>query len=162
MKTIRSLMTLAGLFVMLFALGAAGAKAQALERTDFAGTFTLSNNAQWGNMNLRAGNYTLRYGSRYGSDFVEVKGTAKGSPRGVIHVQMTDPSSTKKSALVCIREGNTLIVRTLEMAGLGESANFAMPRGAKLAANNRKHIGFTQLAEAPMLIQRLPVTQNAK
>ncbi|HXH51113.1 MAG TPA: hypothetical protein VNM47_17375 [Terriglobia bacterium] len=162
MKTIRSLMTLAGLSVVLFALGATGAKAQALANPDFAGTFTLSNNAQWGNVALPAGNYTLRYGSLYGSRFVEVRGTEKGSPHGVIRVEGSGQSSASKSVLVCAREGDTLIVRALDMAGVNKSVNFVTPHGTKLVANNGKHNGYTQLAEAPMLIQRIPVTLNAK
>jgi hypothetical protein len=162
MKTIRSLMTLAGLSVMLFALGATGAKAQALRSADFAGTFTLSNNAQWGAMALPAGNYTLRYGSLYGSHYVEVWGTEKGSPHGVIQVAGNNDTSATKSALVCVREGATLVVRALDMPVLGQSINFGMPRGAQLAAHNGKHNGYTQLAEAPMLVQRVPVTLNAK
>jgi hypothetical protein len=162
MKTIRSLMTSAGLAVMLFTLGAIGAKAQALANPDFAGTFTLSNNAQWGRMSLPAGNYTLRYGGLSGSYFVEVRGTEKGSPHGVILVQGTGQSSATKSALVCVREGNGLVIRALEMTQIGTAANFALPRGAQLTAHNGKRGGYAQLAEAPMLIQRIPVTLNAK
>ena len=50
MKTIRSLTTNLGLSLVLFALGATGAKAQMLSATDFAGTFSLSNNAQLGSL----------------------------------------------------------------------------------------------------------------
>ena len=162
MKTIRSLMTLAGLSVMLFALGATGAKAQAIANPDFAGTFTLSNNAQWGNVALPAGHYKLYHGTLFGSYFVEVRGAEKGSPHGLIHVEGTDESSATKSVLVCVREGSTLVVRALEIPGLGKSINFAMPRGTQLTAHNGKHNGYIQLAEAPMLIQRISVTLNAK
>jgi hypothetical protein len=162
MKTIRSLMTLFGLSVMLFALGATGANAQALANPDFAGTFTLSNNAQWGNVALPAGNYTLRYGSLYGSNFVEVRGTEKGSPHGVIRVEGSGQSSATKSALVCVREGSTLVVRALDMPVLGKSVNFTMPHGTQPMARNGKRNSYTQLAEAPMLIQRIPVTLNAR
>ena len=155
-------MTLAGLSVVLFALGATGAKAQAVTMTNFAGTFTLSNPAEWGSMVLPAGNYSLRYGTMNDTYFVEVRGTTKGSPHGVIHVAASDQTSATKSALVCIREGNGLIVRRLEIPQLGKSVTFAMPYGAKLAAQNRKQTGYTQLAEAPMVIERIPVTLNAK
>jgi hypothetical protein len=162
MKTIRSLMTLAGLSVMLFALGAIGAKAQSLDRTDFAGTFTLSSNAQWGNLALPAGEYMLRYGSLYGSNFVEVRGTEKGSPHGVIRVEGTDQSLAAKNELICVRGGGTLIVRALDIRMLGKSVNFAMPRGTQLTAHNGNHNHYVQLAQAPMLIERIPVATSAK
>lgn len=165
MKTIRSWATLAGLSLALFALGVTGARAQVVQGTstiNFVGSFTLPNDAQWGNMALPAGDYTLQYGNRYGSYFVEVRGTAKGSPHGLIFVAANSQSSATKSALVCARAGNVLIVRTLEMPAIGKSANFTMPRGTKLVAQNGKNSGYTQLAEAPMLIQRIPITLNAK
>jgi hypothetical protein len=163
MKTIRSLMTLVGLSMMVFALSATGAKAQSLTRTNFAGTFTISHEAQWGNMTLPAGNYSLRYGVLNNIDFlVEVRGMTKGSPHGVIRVAGRDDASASKSALVCVREGGTLIVRKLEMPTIGTTAEFTMPHGARLVARNAKHNGYTQLAEAPMLIEQIPVTFNSK
>lgn len=162
MKTIRNLMTLAGLSVMLFALSATGAKAQMLTSTGFAGKFTLPSAAQWGTMVLPAGNYSLSYGKLDTTYFVEVRGAAKGSPHGVIHVAVNDPVAATKSALVCTREGNVLIVRKLEIPQLGKSVVFAMPRGEKLVARNRKHNSYTQLAEAPMLLERISVAPIAR
>ena len=80
MKTNRSLMTLAGLSLVLFALGAIGAKGQqapSLETTNFAGAFTLPTDAQWGRMALPAGDYALYYGDNGTARIVEVVGKAK-------------------------------------------------------------------------------------
>ena len=164
MKTIRNLMTLAGLILAVFALSATGAKAQTLTNNSFAGTFTISNEAQWGKMTLPAGTYNLYYGPLHdgGASLVEVVGKAKGSPHGLILVAGNSDASAANSALVCIREGDTLIVRALEMPSIGTSAQFSMPHGARLVARNAKHNGYTQLAEAPMLIERIPVTFSAK
>jgi hypothetical protein len=167
MKTIRSLMTLAGLSLVIFALGVTGAQAQqapSLSITHFGGTFTLPLEAQWGRMTLPAGQYSLYYGSvQDGSaSMVEVAGKAKGAPHGLIPVAGKDDASAATSALVCVREGSTLIVRTLEMSAIGTSAQFSMPNGARLVAQNAKHNGYTQLAEAPSLIERVPVAFNAK
>jgi hypothetical protein len=163
MKTIRSLMTLAGLCLVLFALGATGARGQVVYSTHFAGTFTLPFEAQWGAMTLPAGDYTLQYGTLdNGHRLVLVRGTAKGSPYGMIPAGPVDDTSAAKNAIVCVREGNALIVRSLEMPAIGESVRFNLPRGAKLVAKLRNHNGYTQLAEAPMLIQQIPVTLNAQ
>ncbi|HEV2245063.1 MAG TPA: hypothetical protein VGW37_00290 [Terriglobia bacterium] len=163
MKTIRGLMTLAGLSVMLLALGATGAKGQANYSTRFAGTFTLPFEAQWGRMTLPAGDYALQYGlNEIGHGLVLVRGAAKGSPYGSIMAGPLGETSAKQNAIICVRDGNALIVRALEMPAIGKSVDFALPPGAKLAARNGKHSGYTQLAEAPMLIQRIPVTLNTK
>jgi hypothetical protein len=163
MKTIRSLMILAGLSLAVLALGATGAKAWSPAGTDFAGTFTLPFEAQWGRTTLPAGEYSLYYGHlpKSSTPVVEVIGKDKGSPHAFILPQGIDSASTTTSALVCVREGNALIVRSLEMPAIGESVRFGLPRGAQRTAHNRKHNGYAQLAEAPMLIQRIPVTLNA-
>jgi hypothetical protein len=164
MKTIRSLMSLVGCSLMLFTLGAVSAKAQGLAMTDLAGTFTLPFDAQWGSMILPAGDYRLYYGNRTlgGTRAVEVVGKAKGSPRGFIAVQGSDLTSTTKSSLVCIRQGNHGIVRELRMAPIGETVYFPLPHGVKLLADQRNHNVYAQLAEAPMLIQRVPVNTSGK
>ena len=163
MKTIRRLTTVLGLSLALVALGAVGARGQTLDTTQLVGTFTLPISAQWGTATLPAGDYTLRYGTIYAAGgFVEVRGLAKGGPHDVIRVDGIGQSSASTSALVCIRDGATLIVRAIEMPSIGEAGSFALPRGAKLVGNQRNHNGHTQLAEAPMLIQRVPVTLNVK
>ncbi|HEX5412841.1 MAG TPA: hypothetical protein VFZ27_13410 [Terriglobia bacterium] len=163
MKTIRGLMTLAGLSVMLLALGATGAKGQGSYATQFAGTFTLPFEAQWGKMTLPAGDYALQYGlNEIGYGLVVVRGAAKGSPYGSIIAGPLGETSAKQNAIICVRDGNALIVRALEMPTIGTSVNFALPPGANFVAHNAKHSGYTQLAEAPVLIQRIPVTLDSK
>jgi hypothetical protein len=163
MRTIRSLTTLAGLSLVLFALGVVGAKGQATYSTHFAGTFTFPSQAQWGKITLPAGEYTMQYGVQdNGHGLVVVRGTAKGSPHGVILAGPMADSSTKKNSLICIRDGDTLVVRALEMPSIRESVQFELPPGTQRAAQNGKHSDYNQLAEAPMLIERITVTLNAQ
>lgn len=166
MKTIRSLMTLVGLSVVFLALSASGARAQqagSLSTTTFRGSFTLPNEAQWGHMTLPAGDYNLYYGRLFdgGVNWVNIVGKAKGSPHGLIVVESNERTSATKDSLICVREGNNLVVRKLELPAIGESVNFAMPRGVQLMAQSQNHGQYT-LAEAPLLIQRLPVQMNGK
>lgn len=163
MKTIRNLATLMGLSLVLFALGATGAKAQGLEITLVGGSFTLPFEATWGNMTLPAGDYNLYYGhmTASGTYVVEVEGKAEGSPRGIIQVQSHNPTLLAKSALVCIRQGQTGIVEALQMPAIGETVFFAVPRGVTLMAQTNSGTN-TLLAEGPSLYQRIPVTLNAK
>jgi hypothetical protein len=162
MKTIRSLMTLAGLFLGFLTMGAVGAQGQVVDTTHFLGTFTLPTTAQWGKMILPAGDYSLRYGTLGAAGIVEVYGMEKGSPYGVILAGPVGETSATRNVIVCIREGNALIVRALEMPVIGESVTFRVPHGTKLMAQRGNPNGYTQLAEVPMLIQRISVTLNAK
>ena len=158
MKTMSTLKTLAGISVMLFGLGVTGAKAQAIRLPDLSGTFTLSHNAIWGTLVLPAGSYRLQYGYLAGINFVEVSGTEKGSPHGIVPVKWTDKSHVAKTALVCFRVGETLVVRSLEMAKIGEEAAFPIPSHEQLMAKLHNGSKDVLLAQAPMLIQRIPVS----
>lgn len=160
-------MTMVGISMVVLVLGTTGAWAQqapSLSETSFAGTFTLPIDAQWGSMTLPAGEYSLYYGRAGAGDFrlVEVVGKAEGSPHGVIFAQQPEPASATKNSIVCVRDGDALVVRALELPGIGQSINFILPHGAKLAAHLRNGNTSTQLAEATMLIERIPVSLAAK
>jgi hypothetical protein len=163
MKTIRNFATLFGLSLMLAAFGAAGARAQGFTMTDVGGSFNLPLQAQWGGMTLPAGTYTLHYGyAASGRPVVEVQGEAKGSPHGIIMARSHDRATGTKNAIICVREGDTLAVQGLELAAAGDSASFSLPRGARLTARQGNSKGTVQVAEAPMLIQRVPVSLDTK
>jgi len=163
MKTIRNLMTLSGLCVALFALVSTGAKAQTLTSTNFVGTFTLPVEAQWGLMTLPAGEYTLSYGTAFWGTvhMVTVAGDAKGIPRGMILPRSRDDASAGKNILNCLRLGDTLYVRSLEMPDLGESVHFKIPRGvevqSKVIAGHQNQKGNNQIALVSIGIERVPV-----
>lgn len=164
MKTIRSLTILLGFSLVLFALGVTKAGAQKLERTSFSGTFTLPLDTQWGSMTLPAGVYSLNYGRIFpgGTNAAAVVGKAEGSPRGWILAESHNTASASKNALICARDGNRLVVRRLDLPAIGESVGFALPRGVKLIANQRNSKGSTQIAEVPVLIQRVPLKASGK
>lgn len=167
MKKIRSLATLMGLWLVLLALGATGAKAQqapSLSITHFAGTFTLPFEVQWGAMTLLAGDYNVYYGdvNGAGSYYVEVLGKAKGSSHGLIAAQTINPSAAAKSTLTCYREGTATIVQSLQMPAIGEAVTFAKPHGERLMGQQRNNNSNTQVAEAQVRIQRIPVSLSKK
>ena len=164
MKIIRNWVTLASFSVVVFALCAAGARAQSLRTTHFAGTFTLPFEAQWGRVALPAGEYRLAYGRLYegGVKMVEIVGKENSTPHVLILTRGVTDTSAKKSALVCIREGDTVIVRVLEMPQIGESVDFAMPPGTKLMANRSDGKKNALMAEGPKLLQRIPITLASK
>ena len=163
MKTIRTFMTLAGLCVVLVALGATEASAAVISFPRFTGSFTLPTQAQWGAMTLPAGNYSLYYGQAFngGTNAVEVVNQADGSVRGMVLVEARNDTSAQRNALVCTREGNLDIVRALDLPALGESLNFALPPGTRVVASLQNHKSNTPLKEeARLYAERVPVAVN--
>ena len=158
MKTIRSLMILGALSVALLALWVTGAKAQVITLLSFSGTFTLPVETHWGAMTLPAGDYRLKYGYSQTSStlMVEIAGEAKGSPHKMILAGRRDDVSADKNVLNCVREGNILYVRALEMPAVGESTHFKIPHGvevrSKLIAQTHSASGKTQLAQVAIPI----------
>ena len=159
MKTIRSLMILGAFSVALLALMETGAKAQ-VALPSFSGTFTLPAETHWGAMTLPAGDYTLKYGYSLTSSIlmVEIAGEAKGSPHKVILAGTRSDVSADKDALNCVREGDILYVRALEMPAIGESTHFRIPHGvevrSKLRFQAHNASGKTQLAQVAISIDR--------
>jgi hypothetical protein len=167
MKMIRNITILAGLSVALIALAATSARAQVLWTTHFTGTFTLPVHAQWGAMTLPADDYTLRYGTQEnGRGLVVVRGTAKGSPYGMIFAGPGDDVAESNNALLCIREGDTLYVRALELPAIGESIHFRIPHGvevrSRLVQQSHNQSGKTTFAQVAIGITRVPVKANGK
>ena len=159
MKTIRTRMILGALSMALLALWVTAAKAQVIAIPSFSGTFTLPVETHWGAMTFPAGDYTLRYGIAFSSTYlVTVDGEEEGSPRGMILPQAREDASGGKNALNCIREGDILYVRALELPAIGESVHFKIPHGvevrSKLIAQTHSASGKTQLAQVAISIGR--------
>ena len=137
MKVVRSLMISVAALMMLFGLAATGAKAQSLYSTHFTGKFTLPFAAQWGQMILPPGDYNLYYGylGTGGFNIVEV---AHVDDLDIVHGRVfprgTDGAKGEGSFLVCVTEGNRVYIRSLQMAEIGESIQFARPHGVSVSA----------------------------
>ncbi len=70
--------------------------------------------------------------------------------------------SLSKDDLVCIRKGGRLVVRSLEIGQLGDTIYFHLPKGAQTYAQRRGSSKPALLAEAPQLLERLPITSSGK
>lgn len=158
MKKVRSWMISVAALLMLFGWVATEAKAQSLYSTHFAGKFTLPFEAQWGQMTLPPGNYILYYGymGTGGIHVVEVAREDTGHGQGRVFPRGRDNSRGEASFLVCIRDGDKGYVRSLHMAEIGESIEFARPHGvdvnAWIVAGKKTHNSNAKLAE-----MRVPV-----
>jgi hypothetical protein len=165
MKTIRRVTILAGFSLLFPALAVTVARAQSIAASEFNGSFTLPFEVQWGNMILPAGDYTLNYGrliDRAGAHAVAIAGEAEGSPRGTLLVQGRSQASATKNALVCAREGDTVIVRALELPAIGEATSFGTPHGVELLARKKTPKAKAQIAEARMPVVRVTITPSGK
>lgn len=163
MKAIKALLTGGGLALALLAAGATGARAQALMVTVYSGSIQLPLEAEWQGKALPAGNYNLYYGTRVGgAHYVEIEGKTQGTPHLFIMPQGYQPSSSGRDELICARDGNRLVVLGLQMAGIGESISFAMPRGAQRTAQRAGGATKWRKAKTVTDIQRVPVTTNRK
>lgn len=158
MKTVRSLLVPLSVLVMFLGLAATGMKAQSLYSTHFVGKFTLPFAAQWGQMTLPPGDYNLYYGfmNEGGAKIIEVAHENVGILHGRVPSMGSDDTKGEGSFLVCVIEGNKAYVRSLQMATLGESVNFARPQGVSVAAwivaGNKSHNPKTHLAKT-----RIPI-----
>jgi hypothetical protein len=165
MKTIRNMAILVGVGLALFASGTTSAKAQTLTSAAFSGTFTLPFDAQWGSMNLPAGDYNLYYG-RWNGDgafTVEIMGNADRNPHGVVLTRGRNLISTGENVLVCVRKGNKGYVRSLKLPAIGEAAEFAMPHGVEVESKLiAKHESSNpRMAEVRISVNQVPINLNA-
>jgi len=157
MKAVRSLLVPLSLLVMFLGLAVTGTKAQSLFSTHFAGTFNLPFMVQWGSEFLPPGEYSLYYGrvGNAGSYVVEIRGEGT-LPQAMFRVNGRSDVKGTEDALVCVREDNKVYVRGLELATIGESAQFTKPHGvsveAWIIAGNKSYNTNTQLAVA-----RIPI-----
>jgi hypothetical protein len=163
MKMIRNITILVGLSVVLFALAVTGARAQTFASTSFTGSFTLPAETHWGALTLPTGDYTLSYGIAFSSTYlVAVAGKAEGSPRAMILPGSRNDVKSAENVLNCIREGDTLYVRALEMPLIGQSVHFRIPHGVEVRsrvspiAKNHGPSGKTSFTQEAIRIERVP------
>ena len=161
MNAIKASLAGTGLALALFAAGASGAGAQALQLTIFSGTTRLPVQAEWQGKTLPAGEYALHYGTRMGgTHYVEIEGKSPGAPHLFITPRAYRPSSSERDELVCAHEGSRLVVLQLQMSGLGESLSFGMQGGAQTMAQPASIGMMNQIAVGGGQIQRVPVAMR--
>ncbi|MEJ2008694.1 MAG: hypothetical protein P8Z30_11170 [Acidobacteriota bacterium] len=130
MRTIENSMIEVEVSPVAFTLDTTGARFQGFDVTEFTGSFILPFEAHWGGVCLPAGEYILFYGFQVcGAYFVKVFGKVKDSAQGVIFIQEHKPASATRNALICIREGDSHVISTLEMPMIDKSVTFASAPG---------------------------------
>jgi hypothetical protein len=132
--------------LMLAVLGICLTQAPA-NAQEFRGHFTLPEQVRWGLAVLPAGEYQLELNTIGVASVVEIRGQGK-AVMAMAKFRQTDTAS-EPSALLLVRDGQTLTVRTLHMAELGTDLFYGNPAESRMLAQNRDTL-------------RVPVTINGK
>ncbi len=123
---------LVGVFPVILQSGAMGRSVSAPGAAEFVGRFTLPFKAEWGEMLLPEGEYTLVYGNlNGGACFVEIAGKDPAKPRGIFLVEGESRASVVQNALVCVRKEGCQIIRYLELPLIGKAVCFEAPHATK-------------------------------
>jgi len=135
-------LALAGAFIFA---GIASAQAPA-----YKGQFTLPFDAKWGLATLPAGDYTFTLDSSALPAMIKIEQGTRNV--ALVMAQNTETSdASKASELVVTRSGGYARIRVLHLAELGTDFAYGAPK-----AESR------EMASAPELIQRVPITLNGK
>ena len=121
-------------------------------------SFSLPFEARWGKAVLRPGQYTLTLDTASANGVVSVRGN--GQTAILCAQAFSDKDTSGQSSLVLVRSQGTYTVRALDLGRLGVFY-YWLPKGETPLARNAKgneHV----IAQAPVLIQRLPVSVNGR
>lgn len=138
------LVKLAVLALLSSGFGASLANAQV-----YAGKFTLPFEARWGRAVLPAGDYTFTMDSASAPFTIIVRG--EQDTNIIMTTAGHDTSIARRSVLQVVRHGAGGTIRSLTLAELGVVLYYRAPKGEP-----------AMFAQAPELIQRLPVSPAGK
>jgi hypothetical protein len=146
--------------LLVLALAAAALSVATSSAQNFHGKIDLPFETQIGSVVLQPGTYILQAGRFQGGQrLVTVRPDVSGGSAAMILVESQNPShAISRSDLICVREGGVYVVRSLEIAPLGETLNFRMPAGEPVYSENRAAGHHSLLAENRGLTLRVPVS----
>ena len=140
---VRNLVMVAG--ALILCAGLASAK-------DAAGKFTLTSEARWGDVVLAPGLYSFRINSTSQGRILTLLNEENRHAVGIVMAQSDENQIfSEKSDLVLVHNGGKAFVRALELKDLGMTFYYSLPKGQNQI-----------LAQAPMLIQRVPIAMAGK
>ena len=141
------------LALLTVCFGADRARAQVA----LGGQFTLPFETRWGPAVLPAADYTLMLNHKGAIDVIDIsRGRAKlAMVLSIAHSVRSYNSSN--SVITIVRYGNKGRVLSLDLPQLGEIYFFSLPKGEKVFAQHSPKSKGVFVAQAPELIQRIPV-----
>jgi hypothetical protein len=136
--------------VMLFAVLAAGLSAGLASAQDVHGKFALPFEARWGTAVLPPGDYTFGVSSTSGTHIVAIR---QGNRGVALVVSGRDASGeiSGPSALVATRTDGEYRISALRLAEVGLTLEYTAPK-----------VERPILAQAPVLIQRVPISMASR
>ncbi|MBZ5516459.1 MAG: hypothetical protein LAN62_16730 [Acidobacteriia bacterium] len=135
--------------VAFLALLATVLSAGLLSAEDYRVTFTLPCEARWGEATLPPGDYSMIVDTASPYKVTVIRG--ENGRRFVLPMGINDHQFAGRSVLVLVRHGGQGTVRALRLTGPGLVFSYAPPKGESRL-----------LAQAPELIQRIPVGASGK
>jgi hypothetical protein len=135
---------------------------RAFAQEAFQGTFTLPFETRWGLAVLPAGDYTLMLNFKAGIRFVDISRGRTGVATFLYRSHETFEQSDSNSALTLVRHGNGGTVLSLNVPALDEIYFFDLPKGERVFAQNSPKSERVLVAQAPALIQRIPVAVSGR
>jgi hypothetical protein len=127
-----------------------------LRAQDYKRTFTLPIETKWGQATLPAGDYSFTIDTASAPYVAKIRWKNGGA--FVIAGAVSDRQSVARSELVLVRRGNKGTVRALALA----IPSLHHPNGGLVFSYPPPKSERRMLAQAPVLIQRVPVLMAAK
>ena len=146
MKGIRNLRVMGLLGTMVLAALLTAGLASAKEK-EFVGNFTLTSETRWGNAVLPPGDYSFELNLT--TDLITVRGQ-KQTVMIMSQVHDTD-AHVESSALILVSRSGKRVIRALQLASDKVVLVYPIPK------ENREEV-----AQGPVLIERVPITINGK
>ncbi len=137
--------------ILLLAVLAVGLSAGAASAQTFEGKFTLPFEARWGKAVLPAGDYTFNVDPDTAPYIVVLRHKQKGVAYVTTDSVISRDAFSGSSALIAVRSGGKYRIRTLHLANAGVVLGYAFPKAERQF-----------IAQAPVLLQRIPVSVQGK
>lgn len=137
--------------VVFLALLATVVSAGLLSAEDFQGKFTLPFEAKWGLATLPPGDYAFRINPAVAPYTVQVQREGKGVAIITASDGRSESGPSGQSQLIVVRRGKKGTIRALQLAEAGVVLSYTAPKAERQL-----------LAQAPELIQRIPLSVSGK
>jgi hypothetical protein len=144
--------------VVFLALLATALSAGLLSAEDYKGTFTLPIEARWGSATLPPGDYSFTVNTAFANHLAKVTDQDGNWVAMIMASGTSERQFSGRNALFLVRRGRVGTVRALHLATRGTDS----PKGGLVLYYSPPKSEPPLLAQAPELLQRIPVVASGK
>lgn len=137
--------------LVFLALLAASLSAGLASAQNYKGQFTLPFEARWGVATLPPGDYSFRLDTAVAPYMAHIQREGQTVAMIMANGGSSDSSPSERSQLIVVRHGKQGTIRALQLAEAGRAFFYTVPKAERQL-----------LAQAPELIQRIPITMTGK